>query len=70
MRSMLSVAGVITDPLQVDIDRAAHQRTILEARLIRRRYTVLDLLHELGMLESAVEATFAADGYWGENQST
>ncbi len=65
MRRMLAAAGVVTDPLQVGIERAQHQQTILEARLIRRRYTVLDLLYDVGMLETAVEATFAPDGYWG-----
>lgn len=65
MRSLLTAAGVITDPMEVDIGRALHKKTILEARLIRRRYTVLDLLCDLGMLETAVDATFAPRGYWG-----
>jgi glycerol-1-phosphate dehydrogenase [NAD(P)+] len=65
MQAMLERAGVVTDPLEVDIDRDQHKQTVLESRLIRRRYTVLDLLHDVGLLDAAVDATFAANGYWG-----
>ena len=65
MQRLLEAAGVVTDPLDVGITRRRHQRTVIEARLIRRRYTVLDLLYDVGLLDTAIEATFAETGYWG-----
>ena len=65
MKSMLATAGVATDPTAVGIDRTYHRQTILDARFIRRRYTILDLLEETGCLDAAVEHIFASDGYWG-----
>jgi glycerol-1-phosphate dehydrogenase [NAD(P)+] len=35
------------------------------ARLIRRRYTVLDCIEDLGWLDNAIDALFARDGFWG-----
>jgi glycerol-1-phosphate dehydrogenase [NAD(P)+] len=34
------------------------------ARFIRRRYTALDLLDDLGWLEESVDSLFAAGGFW------
>ncbi len=65
MKSMLAAAGVATDPTAVGIDRTYHRQTLLDARFIRRRYTILDLLEETGYLDAAVEHIFASDGYWG-----
>lgn len=39
---------------------ADHRR----ARLIRRRYTILDCLEDLGWLDAAVQALFARGGFW------
>jgi glycerol-1-phosphate dehydrogenase [NAD(P)+] len=35
------------------------------ARLIRRRYTVLDVLEDLGWLDEAIGALFSPQGFWG-----
>ncbi len=64
LRAMLDQAGVVTDPLQVGISRAHHRDSVLAARFIRRRYTILDLLNDLGLLDSAVESCFGTDGVW------
>jgi glycerol-1-phosphate dehydrogenase [NAD(P)+] len=40
------------------------------ARLIRRRYTLLDCLEDLGWLDAAIDALFAADGFWGRDSRT
>jgi glycerol-1-phosphate dehydrogenase [NAD(P)+] len=37
------------------------------ARLIRRRYTLLDCLEDLGWLDTAIAALFAPDGFWGRD---
>jgi glycerol-1-phosphate dehydrogenase [NAD(P)+] len=54
MRQMLAAAGVETDPAAVGIDKEYHRQTLMGARLIRRRYTVLDLLEDAGLLDDAV----------------
>jgi glycerol-1-phosphate dehydrogenase [NAD(P)+] len=33
--------------------------------MIRRRYTVLDLANQAGVLDDCVEELFAGDGFWG-----
>jgi len=37
------------------------------ARLIRRRYTLLDCLDDLGWLDRAIDALFAPRGFWGRD---
>ncbi len=64
MRRRLDAAGAPTEPALLGIDRAQHARDYLRARLIRRRYTLLDLLADLGWLETAVDALFAPGGFW------
>jgi glycerol-1-phosphate dehydrogenase [NAD(P)+] len=49
-------AGVPLHKLAADYRRA---------RLIRRRYTLLDCLEDLGWLDAAITALFAPDGFWG-----
>lgn len=64
MRRWLADVGVATDPAALGISPVAHRETVLRARLIRRRYTVLDFLHDTGRLEDAIEALFAPGGRW------
>jgi len=64
LRSMLAQAGVVTDPLQVGISRAHHKDSVLAARFIRQRYTVLDLLNDAGLLNTAVGSCFGPGGFW------
>ncbi len=65
MREMLATAGVATSPAEIGIDRDYHRQTLIAARLIRRRYTILDFLEETGRLEAAVEHVFSHSGRWG-----
>ena len=37
--------------------------------MIRRRYTVLDLAHEAGILDEIVDELFAPGGYWARERS-
>lgn len=64
LRSMLAQAGVVTDPLQIGISRAHHKDSVLAARFIRQRYTVLDLLNDAGLLNTAVGSCFGPGGFW------
>ena len=36
--------------------------------MIRKRYTVLDLVNEAGLLDELVAELFAPDGFWGAQQ--
>ena len=61
-RQMLDAASVANRPVDIGLSPSHHQETVLSARFIRRRYTLLDLLAETDMLDLAVEAIFSGDG--------
>jgi len=61
----LAAAGAPHHPAQIGIDLDRLRRTHFQAQLIRSRYTVLDLLAQLGALERVVDKLFAPDGFWG-----
>jgi len=60
----LRAAGAPYHPAQIGIDLARLRRTHFQAQLIRSRYTVLDLLAELGVFEQVVDRLFEPDGFW------
>jgi len=64
LREMLTDAGAPTDPDSIGIDRRRLRRSYVEAYQIRRRYTVLDLAVESGMLPSCLDRLFSQDGAW------
>lgn len=49
----LSRAGAPVEAREIGIDPSCLRRTILKARFLRSRYTVLDLLDEVGLLDQA-----------------
>lgn len=57
MRAALYAAGAPADAADIGVDRDYLRRTTLNARFLRSRYTVLDLLDETGLLAAAVEAS-------------
>jgi glycerol-1-phosphate dehydrogenase [NAD(P)+] len=65
LREMLQAAGCPTDPIEIGLSWEDFEATYLRARTIRRRYTVLDLAFEAGILEECVDELFAPEGYWG-----
>jgi glycerol-1-phosphate dehydrogenase [NAD(P)+] len=64
LAEMLAAAGCPTGPAELGLDRAAFRATFGRARTIRRRYTVLDLAAETGLLEECVGELFAPGGFW------
>ncbi len=58
MATLIEAAGGVADPEVLGIGPARLRDSILRARLIRRRYTVLDLVEETGLLREAVEVLF------------
>jgi len=64
--SRLQVVGAAYHPAQVGISQSRLRRTYLQAQTIRSRYTILDALYELGLLEPVVDSLFAPGGYWSD----
>jgi glycerol dehydrogenase-like iron-containing ADH family enzyme len=65
IREMLQAAGCPTGPVEIGLRWEEFEATYLRARTIRKRYTVLDLAFEAGILEECVDELFAPDGFWG-----
>jgi glycerol-1-phosphate dehydrogenase [NAD(P)+] len=64
VRAMLAAAGCPTAPEEIGLGRDALRSTYTRARTIRRRFTVLDLAHETGVLAECVDELFAPGGFW------
>jgi glycerol-1-phosphate dehydrogenase [NAD(P)+] len=64
LRELLAAAGAPTRPAELGLTAAAFRDTYLRARMIRRRYTVLDLAAETGTLDELVGELFAPGGFW------
>jgi glycerol-1-phosphate dehydrogenase [NAD(P)+] len=54
LRSMLATVGAPTDPDAIGIANGQLRDSFFAAQTIRRRYTVLDLAHEAGILDAAI----------------
>ncbi len=65
VREMLQAAGCPTGPVEIELRWEDFEATYSRARTIRKRYTVLDLAFETGILEECVGELFAPDGFWG-----
>lgn len=60
MAAMLHQVGAPAEAAEIGVNRATLRASILNARYLRSRYTVLDLLDETGLLVAAVDATLPA----------
>jgi glycerol-1-phosphate dehydrogenase [NAD(P)+] len=56
MRAALTAAGAPSGPADIGLTQARLRSSILAARFLRSRYTLLDLLEESGLLGRAVAA--------------
>jgi glycerol-1-phosphate dehydrogenase [NAD(P)+] len=65
LRGLLADAGCPTDQAAIGITMAQLRESYRLARTIRRRYTVLDLVNETGVLDECVAKLFGPGGYWG-----
>ncbi|MEO6748342.1 MAG: iron-containing alcohol dehydrogenase, partial [Casimicrobiaceae bacterium] len=68
MEQWLSGCGAASHPtdLGVSLDKLA--KDYRRARLIRRRYTLLDCLEDLGCLDAGIQALFTKEGFWGRRR--
>lgn len=64
LRAQLQAARCPTTPEEIGLSREALQRTYRRAQMIRRRFTVLDLTNQAGILDDCVQDLFAPGGYW------
>ncbi len=65
-RTMLAKAGCPCDPEQIGISRARLRLAYEQCCYLRRRFTVLDVVHRMGFLPSALDGLFGAGGAWFE----
>jgi glycerol-1-phosphate dehydrogenase [NAD(P)+] len=65
MQQQLRDVGAAAHPLDLGISLPTLAADYRRARLIRRRYTLLDLLEDLGCLDRAVAELFTPAGFWG-----
>ncbi len=66
MRDWLRRCGAPAHPGEIGISIAKLRDDVARARMIRRRYTILDLLTDLGWLEAAVADTLGPNGIWAK----
>jgi glycerol-1-phosphate dehydrogenase [NAD(P)+] len=64
MKTMLQSSGVCVIPKEIGITADYHKQSLMAARLIRRRYTVLDLLEDAGLFDQGVESCFSNPAMW------
>jgi len=64
----LRTCGAAWNPADLGISMTKLAVDYRRARLIRRRYTILDVLDDLGWLDEAIGALFAAGGFWDRRQ--
>lgn len=63
-REMLGEAGCPTEPEQIGIGRARLRMSYEQAYHIRRRFTVLDVMEQLGLMPAALNRLFGPGGQW------
>lgn len=64
----LRAVGAPHHPELIRIDWDRFRETHLKARMIRDRYTVLDVLTELGVFDDVVAELFSPTGFWGQHR--
>ncbi|MBK8446982.1 MAG: sn-glycerol-1-phosphate dehydrogenase [Micropruina sp.] len=68
LQRMLRAAGAPAHPYDIELTWAEFRATYQRAQMIRKRYTVLDLLLELNLLDELVDELFAPGGFWAEQE--
>jgi glycerol-1-phosphate dehydrogenase [NAD(P)+] len=64
LEAWLRTCGAAWHPAQLGISMRKLAADYRRARLIRRRYTILDVLEDLGWLDEAIDSLFSAGGFW------
>jgi glycerol-1-phosphate dehydrogenase [NAD(P)+] len=69
LSARLRAAGCPTTPTEIGLTLPRLRATYRRAQMIRRRFTVLDLADQLGLLEPLVAELFAQGGFWAQPQT-
>ncbi len=64
MREHLSTVGAPTSPQEIGISMERLRKSHLLALLSRKRYTILDLVMDLGLWQQSMDVLFRPDGFW------
>ena len=70
LRGLLRAAGCPTSPTEIGLSWEDFRATYTRARTIRRRYNVLDLATETGILDECVGELFAPGGFWASDANS
>ena len=65
---LLKTVGAPYHPELIKIDWQRFRDTHIKAQMIRPRYTVLDILTDLGLLPDVVDRLFSPEGFWGRHE--
>lgn len=65
LQERLRAVGAPAHPVDIGLDWERFRETYVRAQMIRKRYTVLDVALEAGLLGGIVDRLFAVDGFWG-----
>ncbi len=63
----LEKVGAPFHPEMIGIDMDRFRTTHTKAQMIRPRYTILDTLVDVGLLDDVIERLFSPGGYWGKH---
>jgi glycerol-1-phosphate dehydrogenase [NAD(P)+] len=64
LREMLLAVGAPAYAEEIGISLPRLRHSYFAAQTIRRRYTILDIAFEAGLLDVLVEESFSAEGFW------
>ncbi|PLS85061.1 MAG: sn-glycerol-1-phosphate dehydrogenase, partial [Actinobacteria bacterium] len=67
LREKLRAAGCPTSPEEIALSIEDFKATYRRAQMLRKRYTVLDVANEVGILDECVEELFAPGGFWARD---
>ncbi len=65
LRKHLVAVHAATTPEEIGLTHAEVRASYAAARRIRRRYTILDLVDDMGLLDDLVGDVYAPGGFWG-----
>ncbi len=68
LQNRLRAVGAPAHPSDIGLDWHRFKATYIRAQMIRKRYTVLDVVLEANLLEDIVGNLFAPDGFWGRQE--
>ena len=70
IKELLEAAGCPTTPVEIGLGWEDFEKSYSRAQTIRKRYTVLDLAFECGILGECVDELFEPEGFWGRSAAS